>query len=91
MGPLTRDSINESLNWIQKHPQPIEVVKQNMVAAIAEWALHDKETFAFWSGKICRVALDELNYPVPIYPYEWYVNTLLWGDYFKEFPMLSYV
>lgn len=91
LGPLKQNSINESLNWMMKNSQPVEALKQSLNGAVAEWALHDSETFELWSRKISRVACEKLNVVIPTYPHSWYINTLLWGDYYKHFPMLNFV
>jgi hypothetical protein len=89
-GPLKQDSINERMNWMQRVPNKEEVLQLNMVGAVAEWALHDQETFEKWRRKITRVALDDLNFPIRQYPWKWYKDTLLWGDYSKTFPQLEF-
>jgi len=90
VGPLGRRSINERLNWAQKTPQPHDALLQNVDGAIAEWSLHDKETFEHWSRKIANVSLNHLNYRPPIYPHQRYLERMIYGDFVSVFSMLEY-
>nr|WIM49413.1 MAG: non-structural polyprotein [Dicistroviridae TZ-1] len=89
-GPLGRRSINERLNWMQKTQDAEGVLRQNIDGAIAEWALHDKATFEMWSKKISVVALNYCNYAPPIFPQEWYLQAISFGDFTSQFPMLDF-
>lgn len=89
-GPLGERSINDRLNWTQDSVTPDETLRLNIDGAIAEWALHDKETFEFWSKKIGRAAVLHANYAPPVYPHKWYLDQVIWGNYSKIYGQLTW-
>lgn len=89
-GPLDRRSINERLNWNMKNPNPDEILLQNAEGAIAEWALHDEETFKFWSKKIQIVIKEEKGMFITVYNQAYYLDYIMSGKYSDLFPQLQF-
>lgn len=90
VGPLGTASIMERLNWAHKGPEMDRALEQNVDGSIAEWALHDKETFKYWSNKISKAALDHINYMALVQTHEYYLDLMWRGKYAKYYPGLSY-
>lgn len=89
VAPLQRNSINERLNWQKKTGMKYEILQQNMEGAIAEWALHDEETFEYWADRIQNAA-GTVNLYVSKFQQAKYLESVRAGKYAEDFPMLTF-
>lgn len=90
LGPLGRNSINEALNWCNKNGNNVVILAETARGCIAEWSLHDDDTFLYWRDRISRVFFECYNIYLPRYTRDYYVDILLWKDFAKAFPQLAY-
>ena len=90
VAPLKKRSINERLYWNKKTPSPIETLVENARGAIAEWALHDKDTYEHWAKRINNALVSELGRYIPFRQQGYYLGFVRTGEYGTAFPAVSY-
>nr|DAZ87863.1 TPA_asm: hypothetical protein [Dendrolac virus] len=62
--PLDRNSINEMINWVRKSKDPIEAMRQNVVAACLEMSHYPKNEWNEFYDKV-QFASREIGFPCP--------------------------
>lgn len=90
VAPLKKRSINERLNWNKKTPSPVETLVENARGAIAEWALHDEETYEDWAHRINNVLVSSVGRYISFRRQGYYLGFVRSGEYGTAFPAVSY-
>nr|AWK77871.1 nonstructural polyprotein [Robinvale bee virus 1] len=90
VAPLKKRSINERLYWNKKTPSPIPTLVENARGAIAEWALHDEQTYEHWAKAIVNALCAETGNYLAFRGQGYYLQFVRTGEYGTAFPAVSY-